>query len=39
MERDDFIITVYLRVCDLYQEFVQRYRGERPLRGVVSLQP
>ena len=32
MERDDFIITVYLLVCDLYAEFRQRYRGQRLLR-------
>lgn len=25
MERDDFIILVYLLVCELYQEFLQKY--------------
>jgi hypothetical protein len=34
MERDDFIITVYLLVCELYAEFQARYCSHRPLRGL-----
>lgn len=32
MERDDFIIEVYLLVCELYQEFITRYCDKQPLR-------
>ncbi len=33
MERDDFIIHVYCLVCDLYQQFQERYCQQRTLRG------
>jgi hypothetical protein len=33
MERDNFIITVYLLVCELYAEFETLYCSHRPLRG------
>ncbi len=32
MERDDFIIVVYLLICELYQEFLQRYCPHGSLR-------
>ncbi len=33
MERDEFIIHVYCLVCDLYEEFEERYCSGRSLRG------
>lgn len=33
MERDEFIIHVYCLVCDLYEEFQERYCCGRSLRG------
>lgn len=32
MERDDFIIEVYLLVCELYEAFLNRYCATQPLR-------
>lgn len=33
MEREDFIIEVYCLVCELYDEFQNRFCQRRPLRG------